>query len=238
MLKYKPCSWAPIRRKSAAPPMTSTQRAPSLASTPQTFSTRRALAAGAVSVLLAACSGTQPEAPRLGSSNPWSTNVAASPSVVDSNQRQTRPARGLPKGGGHYKIGRPYQIKGRWYTPRVDPNYDEVGMASWYGPGFHGKRTANGETYDQNALTAAHPTLPIPSYAHVTNTENGKTILVRINDRGPYSRNRILDASARVARELGFFHQGTARLRVKYAGRAPLNGDDSREQAYLSAKRR
>lgn len=148
------------------------------------------------------------------------------------------PAPKLPKGGGYYKVGKPYQIKGRWYTPRVDPTYDEAGQASWYGPNFHGKKTANGEVFDQDALTAAHPTIPLPSYAYVTNLENGRTLLVRINDRGPFANDRILDASARVARELGFYEQGTARVRVKYAGRAPLDGDEARERRHLAELRR
>ncbi|MEL7048502.1 MAG: septal ring lytic transglycosylase RlpA family protein, partial [Pseudomonadota bacterium] len=113
--------------------------------------------------------------------------------------------------------------------------YDRTGMASWYGPGFHTKQTANGEIFDENALTAAHPTLPLPSFAYVTNLENGRTLLVRINDRGPYKGNRILDASKRVARELGFEHQGVARVRVRYAGRAPLDGDDARERTHLAS---
>lgn len=172
---------------------------------------------------------------------PWSAETARVPyieparvpfAVTQSPRRDS-----LPKGGGYYKVGKPYQIGGRWYTPRVDPTYDESGRASWYGPDFHGKKTANGEVFDQAALTAAHPTLPLPSYAYVTNLENGRTVLVRINDRGPYSRDRIIDVSVRVARELGFFHQGTARVRVKYAGRAPLDGDDTREHRHLAQLR-
>jgi rare lipoprotein A len=115
---------------------------------------------------------------------------------------------------GRYKIGRPYEIAGRWYTPHEDFEYDEIGMASWYGPKFHGKHTANGERFDQNALTAAHRTLPMPSMVRVTNMENGRTVDLRVNDRGPFARDRILDVSKRAAELLGFRRNGTARVRV------------------------
>ena len=116
---------------------------------------------------------------------------------------------------GYYKVGDPYQINGVWYDPAEDYNYDETGVASWYGPGFHAKMTANGETFDQNDVTAAHRTLPMPSYVRVTNLENGRSLVVRINDRGPYARGRILDLSRRSAQLLGIEGQGTARVRVQ-----------------------
>ena len=104
-----------------------------------------------------------------------------------------------------YKIGNPYKINGQWYYPAVDYQYDETGMASWYGPGFHGKTTANGEVFDQNKISAAHRTLPMPSVVKVTNLENGMVLNnVRINDRGPFARNRIIDLSKKAAEELGF----------------------------------
>lgn len=139
----------------------------------------------------------------------------------------------IPKGGGHYKLGRPYQIGGRWYVPRHEPYYDRQGVGSWYGKEFHGRKTANGELYDMDALTAAHPTLPLPSYAYVTNLRNGRTILVRINDRGPYVANREIDLSRASARALGYMDGGLGQVRVRWAGHAPLNGDDRREQAFL-----
>jgi rare lipoprotein A len=142
----------------------------------------------------------------------------------------------IPKGGGSYKIGTPYRIGGRWYTPAEDPGYDRSGIASWYGEDFHGRKTANGEIFDMNALTAAHPTLPIPSYAYVTNLANGRTLLVRINDRGPYAQDRILDLSRMSARVLGTEVQGLAQVRVKYAGRAPLDGNDAHEQRHLASQ--
>ena len=150
-----------------------------------------------------------------------------SPKVVSYGQR-------VPRGGGRYKIGKPYQIAGKWYRPREDTTYDRVGIASWYGDMFHGRRTANGEVYDMDALTAAHPTLPLPVYARVTNLANGKSIVVRINDRGPYKRNRIIDLSRRSAQLLGVIAKGTAKVRVTYLGKAPLNGDTSYEQRQLA----
>ncbi len=127
---------------------------------------------------------------------------------------------GAPTSGGgatsgRYKVGKPYQIKGIWYYPRVDYAYDEVGIASWYGPGFHGEQTANGEIYDMNDMTAAHKTLPMPSIVRVTNLENGRTIKLRINDRGPFVGERIIDVSRRGAQLLGFYGAGTARVRVQ-----------------------
>jgi rare lipoprotein A len=116
---------------------------------------------------------------------------------------------------GAYKVGNPYRIEGVLYSPREDFAYDETGIASWYGPGFHARRTANGDVFDQNALTAAHPTLQMPSKVQVTNLENGRTIALVVNDRGPYRRGRILDVSRRAAQLLGFDANGTARVRVR-----------------------
>lgn len=151
---------------------------------------------------------------------------------VSSSQR-VQVSGPIPKGGGHYKLGSPYQIGGRWYVPRHEPYYDRQGVGSWYGAEFHGRKTANGELYDMDALTAAHPTLPLPSYAYVTNMRNGRTILVRINDRGPYVANREIDLSRASARALGYAEGGLGQVRVRWAGHAPLNGDDRREQAFL-----
>src|SRR5690554_1217692 len=116
---------------------------------------------------------------------------------------------------GSYKVGKPYKISGAWYHPREDLDYDQTGIASWYGPGFHGRPTANGERYNQNDLTAAHPTLPMPSLVRVTNLENGRSVDLRVNDRGPFSKSRIIDVSHRAAQLLGFHRQGTAKVRVK-----------------------
>ncbi|MBE6452121.1 MAG: septal ring lytic transglycosylase RlpA family protein [Alphaproteobacteria bacterium] len=117
--------------------------------------------------------------------------------------------------GGTYKVGAPYKIMGNWYYPKEDYNYSEVGVASWYGEDFHAKKTANGESYDMHALTAAHRTLPLPSIVKVTNLENGRSLVLRVNDRGPYAKNRIIDISKRGAQLLGFQTQGTAKVRVE-----------------------
>ncbi|AWJ82843.1 hypothetical protein TSH58p_04510 [Azospirillum sp. TSH58] len=121
---------------------------------------------------------------------------------------------GLPR-SGVYKVGKPYQVNGVWYYPAEDYSYSETGIASWYGPGFHQKVTANGEVYDQNELTAAHKTLPMPSLVRVTNLDNGRSLVVRINDRGPYANGRIIDMSRRGAQLLGFEGTGTAKVRVQ-----------------------
>lgn len=115
-----------------------------------------------------------------------------------------------------YKVGKPYTILGQSYTPREDPYYDEVGEASWYGPGFHGRKTANGERFDKYDLTAAHRTLPMPSMVKVTNLENGKSLNLRVNDRGPFAKDRIIDVSKKAARVLGFELQGKAHVRVQF----------------------
>ncbi len=115
-----------------------------------------------------------------------------------------------------YKVGNPYKINGKWYYPAIDYDYDEIGMASWYGPGFHGKKTANGEIFNQNVISAAHRTLPLPSIVKVTNLDNGKVLsFVRVNDRGPFARNRIIDLSKEAAKQLGFVNKGVAKVRVE-----------------------
>ena len=115
-----------------------------------------------------------------------------------------------------YKVGNPYKINGKWYYPAIDYDYNEVGIASWYGPGFHGKKTANGEVFDQNKISAAHRTLPMPSIVKVTNLDNGKVLEnIRINDRGPFAGNRIIDLSKKAAQELDFVNSGVARVRVE-----------------------
>lgn len=119
---------------------------------------------------------------------------------------------------GTYKLGKPYQIAGRWYHPHDNKRYEETGVASWYGPDFHGKATANGERFDENDVTAAHRTLPMPSFVEVTNLENGRKLTVRVNDRGPFAHDRIIDLSRRSAQLLGIERQGTARVHVRRVG--------------------
>ena len=155
---------------------------------------------------------------------------------VSASRRVAGPNDHIPKGGGVYKVGSPYQVGGRWYKPREQPDYDRIGVASWYGSDFHGRKTANGEIFDMHALTAAHPTLPMPSYAYVSNPANGRTILVRINDRGPYVGERLIDLSRASADALGLRSGGTGRVRVRYAGPAPLDGTDFRERQHLASR--
>lgn len=193
-----------------------------------------------LAALLSGCAASEPASQTRWASNvapslqpratDWGYEIAASPRVAQPRQ-SIQPTQ---RGGGYYKVGKPYSIAGRWYYPREEPGYDKVGLGSWYGDDFHGRQTANGEIFDRKALTAAHPTLPLPSYAYVTNLENGRTVLVRINDRGPYAPGRILDVSHEVARQLAFEKRGLARMRVRYAGRAPLSGDTTRERQHLA----
>jgi len=123
----------------------------------------------------------------------------------------------------HFKIGNPYKVAGIWYYPAEDASYDRTGIASWYGPKFHGRKTANGEIFDMNRLTAAHPTLPLPSIVQVTNVKNGRTVNVRLNDRGPFAHGRVIDMSREAAIALGFKDDGLAEVRVKYIGPASLD---------------
>ena len=145
--------------------------------------------------------------------------VSASPRVVSYGDT-------VPKGGGVYRVGAPYVVAGHVYVPEENSSYRADGLASWYGEDFHGRQTANGEVFDLNSISAAHPTLPLPCFARVTNLSNGRSIIVRVNDRGPYHGNRIIDVSLHTAQLLGFQHNGTAWVRVEYAGRAPLAGSD------------
>jgi rare lipoprotein A len=148
--------------------------------------------------------------------------VSSSPRVVAFGEP-------VPKGGGTYRVGKPYTVAGRVYVPEEDAAYREEGLASWYGNDFHGRLTANGEVFDMASLTAAHPTLPMPSYARVTNLSNGKSLIVRVNDRGPYHGNRLIDVSNKAAELLEFKGHGVARVRVEYVARAPLEGSDDRQ---------
>jgi rare lipoprotein A len=175
--------------------------------------------------MLAACSTTEPQlavAPKPATKEYFAEaeyGVKASPRVTEARSR-------LPRGGGRDQVGKPYKVKGKWYTPSEDPDYRKSGMASWYGDAFHGRLTANGEIYDMTHLTAAHPTMPLPSYARVTNATNGHSVIVRVNDRGPFAHGRIIDLSRRAAELLDYTHSGVAKVQVEYVGRAPLDGRD------------
>jgi rare lipoprotein A len=184
----------------------------------QTILMARGAVAVAACLVLANCASSGKFAsqvdPRYG--------VSSSPRVVAFGEP-------VPKGGGTYRVGKPYMVAGRVYVPEEDVNYREEGLASWYGDDFHGRLTANGEVFDMASLTAAHPTLPMPSYARVTNLSNGKSLIVRVNDRGPYHDNRLIDLSNKAAELLEFKGRGVARVRVEYVGRAPLEGSDDRQ---------
>ena len=170
-------------------------------------------ACAAACLLLANCADSSRVDPRYG--------VSASPRVVDSGEP-------VPKGGGTYHVGQPYTVAGRVYVPEENAHYRAEGLASWYGDDFHGRQTANGEVFDLAGISAAHPTLPLPCYVRVTNLQNGRSLIVRVNDRGPYHGNRIIDVSVRAAQLLGFHARGTAWVRVEYVSRAPLAGSDDR----------
>jgi rare lipoprotein A len=179
---------------------------------------------GALSLVAASLAGcAQPPFPyaRQGGAEYFSTAKygPASPRMIADGQP-------IPRGGGQYLVGHPYTIAGRTYYPNENSAYTAVGMASWYGDAFQGRRTANGEVYDMRSLSAAHPTMPLPSYARVTNLANGYSIVVRVNDRGPFHGGRVMDVSSRVADLLDFKSSGTARVKVEYVGRAPLEGSD------------
>jgi rare lipoprotein A len=178
----------------------------------------RGVAAVATCVVLANCSSSGKFASRIDPKY----GVSSSPRVVAWGDP-------VPKGGGTYRVGKPYVVAGRTYVPEEDANYRAEGLASWYGDDFHGRLTANGEVFDMTSLTAAHPTLPMPSYARVTNLSNGKSLIVRVNDRGPYHGNRLIDVSNKAAELLEFKGNGVAKVRVEYVGRAPLEGSDDRQ---------
>src|SRR6266702_8350049 len=180
--------------------------------------TARSVAAVATCLALANCASSGKFASRVDPKY----GVSTSPRVVAWGDP-------VPKGGGTYRVGKPYMVAGRTYVPEEDVNYRAEGMASWYGDDFHGRQTANGEVFDMGSLTAAHPTLPMPSYARVTNLSNGMSLIVRVNDRGPYHGNRLIDVSNKAAELLEFKGNGVARVRVDYVARAPLEGSDDRQ---------
>lgn len=213
-----------ILRASTRPPTL----AGSLGFVRSTMPALRALAtSGVCALLVAGCMSSGSSSSSRSSLGPGggdgindaALGVAASPRVTDQETN-------IPRGGGRAQIGRPYRIAGQLYTPRSQPNYDQRGVASWYGDAFHGRLTANGEVYDMHTLSAAHPTLPLPSYVRVTNTENDRSVIVRVNDRGPFSRNRIIDLSRRAADVLDFRSDGVANVRVQFIEQARLDGQD------------
>ncbi len=174
------------------------------------------IVAAAVSAVAACSTAPQQQKSKF---SPEKYGVKGSPKMVAEGQP-------VPKGGGRYIVGKKYKIAGKWYYPKEDPDYKKTGLASWYGPTFHGRKTANGEVFDRNSLTAAHTTMPLPSYARVTNVENGRSMIVRVNDRGPFHGNRVIDLSERAATMLGTKSAGIGKVKVEYVGRAPLHGQD------------
>lgn len=150
---------------------------------------------------------------------------------VASSARVVKLGQPIPKGGGVYRVGKPYTVAGHTYSPEENAHYSKVGLASWYGPDFHGRYTANGEIFDMNAISAASPTLPLPCYARVTNLANKRSIVVRVNDRGPFVGDRLIDVSVKTAKLLGFYEEGVTKVKVEYIGRAPLKGSDDRKLA-------
>lgn len=189
----------------------------------------RLLAVGVMCAAAAACSSTKEAAPKKKKRS--KEYFAESVYGVKASPRVAY-GRNVPKGGGRDQTGKPYQVRGKWYVPKEDKSYDKKGLASWYGSAFHGRLTANGEVYDQYHLSAAHPTFPLPSYARVTNLENGDSVIVRVNDRGPYHPGRIIDLSNKAAEMLEVQNKGTVKVRVQYVGRARMDG---RDMPYLMA---
>jgi rare lipoprotein A len=186
--------------------------------------------AGSAAVSLCGCAQLPPQ--RLAYANsteyfPSSIYGPASPRVVADGEP-------VPRGGGMYMLGKPYTVAGLTYYPS-EKHYAAIGLASWYGDAFHGRRTANGEVYDRDSISAAHPTLPLPSYARVTNLRNHYSMIVRVNDRGPFAANRIMDVSRKTAEALDFRQRGTTRVKIEYIGAASLAG--SNDQKLLATLR-
>ena len=177
----------------------------------------RAAALAATALLTANCAGPAAVSGRNASEVRY--GVASSPRVIPEGQP-------VPKGGGRDMVGQPYVVAGRTYRPHPGQGYDREGWASWYGTAFHGRLTANGEIFDRESIAAAHPTLPLPSYVRVTNVVNHRSMIVRVNDRGPYEGNRVIDLSERAAEALDLRRKGVGRVRVQYVGRASLSGSD------------
>jgi len=176
-----------------------------------------------------------PRGPQLAARRAWrlgavalaGASLAACASVTP-RYAVREPAAGPPVGGGQgYKTGAPYQVGGIWYFPHEQPDYDQTGVASWYGDAFNLRPTADGEIFDKDLPSAAHTTLPLPSLVEVTNLDNGRKLVVRVNDRGPFVGGRIIDLSHEAARRLGYDRAGLARVRVRYVGPAPLRGEET-----------
>ncbi|GAB6844876.1 rare lipoprotein A [Methylorubrum rhodinum] len=187
----------------------------------------RLATACAVALLAANCAGKPPQ---FAGAAPSSGNGIDPKYGVRASRRVYNEGEAIPKGGGRRFSGKPYVVAGKTYVPREDARgYVREGLASWYGSAFHGRVTANGEVFDRHSIAAAHPTLPLPSYVRVTNLDNGYSMVLRVNDRGPYHAGRVMDVSEEAARALDFHRRGTARVRIEYAGKASIAGSDDRK---------
>ena len=187
----------------------------------------RLAAACAVALLTANCANKPPQ---FAGAAPSSGNGIDPKYGVRASRRVYNEGDAIPKGGGRRFSGKPYVVAGKTYVPREDARgYVREGLASWYGSAFHGRVTANGEVFDRHSIAAAHPTLPLPSYVRVTNLDNGYSMVLRVNDRGPYHAGRVMDVSEEAARALDFHRRGTARVRIEYAGKASIAGSDDRK---------
>ena len=175
----------------------------------------RSAALALVGLAVANCAGPAQMSGKRGNKY----GVAASPRVIPDGEP-------IPKGGGREMVGKPYVVGGQTFVPHDGKGYNREGWASWYGSAFHGRLTANGEVFDRQSVAAAHPTLPLPSYVRVTNVVNKRSMIVRVNDRGPYERERLIDVSEQVAVALDFRRKGTSRVKVEYLGKASTNGSD------------
>ncbi|SEQ49724.1 rare lipoprotein A [Devosia sp. YR412] len=191
-----------------------------MTTTPWRKAIRLVALASLIAPMIAACGGGLGATVKRSAFSSSEYGVGVSPRVTNNPNP--------PKGGGRYQVGKPYTVRGKVYTPAEQPDYAASGEASWYGSDFHGRRTANGEIFSANAITGAHPTLPLPSYVRVTNQANGRSVIVRVNDRGPYMPGRIMDLSHRAAEMLGYVNSGHAQISAQYVGPAPLEGDDTR----------
>jgi rare lipoprotein A len=190
--------------------------------TPLTGTTLRLVTGVGLSLLVADCASQSTVARSGGSEIDPKLGVRASRRLYEEGEE-------IPKGGGTHLVGRPYVVAGRTYVPHEVTRYSVVGLASWYGSAFHGRLTANGEVFDRYSISAAHKTLPLPSYARVTNIRNGRSIIVRVNDRGPYHSNRVMDVSERVAEVLDFKRFGTTEIKLDYVRAASIAGSDDRK---------
>ncbi|ODN70821.1 septal ring lytic transglycosylase RlpA family protein [Methylobrevis pamukkalensis] len=190
---------------------------------------RRHLGLAATAIVTSICLAACATAPGKINSRTAAAAAKVDPKYgVKPSPRVVADGSSIPKGGGRAIVGKPYTVAGKRYVPKEDKDYAATGLASWYGDAFHGRFTANGEIYDMTHLSAAHTTMPLPSYARVTSVDTGRSVMVRVNDRGPFHGKRIMDLSKRAADLLGIRRAGVAKIKVAYVGPAPKDGDDTK----------